>query len=146
VIPAGSTSGSVTINAVQDGTDEPNETVIVDITGVTNATESGTQQVTVTIVDDDDVTVTLGVDKTSLAEDGSQNPATVTATLSGPSTQQVTVDLGFTGTATLTSDYTRSGTQIVIPAARRAGASRSARSRTTTWTSRTRRSSSTSRA
>jgi acetyl esterase/lipase len=116
VIPAGSTSGSVTINAVQDGTDEPNETVIVDITGVTNGAESGTQQVTVTIIDDDDVTVTLGVDKTSLAEDGSQNPATVTATLSGPSTQQVTVDLGFTGTATLTSDYTRSGTQIVIPA------------------------------
>jgi large repetitive protein len=121
VIPAGSTSGSVTINAVQDGTDEPNETVIVDITSVTNATESGTQQVTVTIIDDDDVTVTLGVDKTSLAEDGSQNPATVTATLSGPSTQQVTVNLGFTGTATLTSDYTRSGTQIVIPAGSTSG-------------------------
>ncbi|MCA9045079.1 MAG: VCBS repeat-containing protein, partial [Planctomycetaceae bacterium] len=37
--------------AVQDTLDEPNETVVVDITGVTNATENGTQQQTVTIND-----------------------------------------------------------------------------------------------
>jgi hypothetical protein len=117
VIPALSTSGSVTISAADDGVDEPNETVIVDITGVTNGTESGTQQATVTVVDDDPTpTVTLAVNKASLAEDGTDNPATVTATLSGTSSQTVTVNLGFTGTATLTSDYTRSGTQIVIPA------------------------------
>ena len=42
--------------------------------------------------------------------------ATFTATLSNASTQAVTVNLGFTGTATLTDDYTRSGTQIVIAA------------------------------
>jgi hypothetical protein len=49
LIPAGSLSGTVTLTAVQDTIDETNETVVVDITGVTNGTESGTQQVTATI-------------------------------------------------------------------------------------------------
>lgn len=42
--------------------------------------------------------------------------ATVTATLSKPWFDDVTIGLSMTGTATLGSDYTRSGTQIVIPA------------------------------
>ncbi len=54
VIAAGSTSGSVTLTAVQDSVYEnPNETIVVDIGTVTNGTESGTQQVTATITDDD---------------------------------------------------------------------------------------------
>jgi len=53
VIPAGSPSGSITLTAVQDNTDELDETIIVDISTVTNGTESGTQQVTATITDDD---------------------------------------------------------------------------------------------
>ena len=53
VIPAGSLSGSVTLTAVQDALDEVNETVVVDIGSVVNATESGTQQVTATLTDDD---------------------------------------------------------------------------------------------
>ena len=40
VIAAGSTTGNATVTAVQDTVDEPNETVIVDITDVTGATES----------------------------------------------------------------------------------------------------------
>ncbi|MDH3290936.1 MAG: Ig-like domain repeat protein, partial [Gemmatimonadota bacterium] len=61
-------------------------------------------------------TVSLSVDKTTLAELGTDNPATVTATLSGPSGLPVTVNLGFGGTAAQTTDYTRSGTQIAIAA------------------------------
>jgi len=53
IINAGSTTGTTTVTAVQDVLDEVNETVILDITGVTNATENGTQQETVTIIDDD---------------------------------------------------------------------------------------------
>jgi hypothetical protein len=53
VIPATSPSGSVTVTAVQDALVDPDETVIVDISGVTNGTESGTQQETITITDDD---------------------------------------------------------------------------------------------
>lgn len=53
VIPAGSTSGSVSLTFLPDTVDEAAETVIVDIAGVTNGTESGNQQVTITIDDDD---------------------------------------------------------------------------------------------
>ncbi|MEZ6132036.1 MAG: spherulation-specific family 4 protein [Planctomycetaceae bacterium] len=54
VIPAGSLNGSVTVMAVQDGIDDDAETVIVDIVGVSNGTENGTQQQTTIIIDDDD--------------------------------------------------------------------------------------------
>ncbi len=118
VIPALGTTGSVTIAAVQDAIDEPDEDVVVDVDAVSaGATENGTQQVTVTILDDDaEPTVSLSVDTATLAEDGSDSPATVTATLSGQSSAAITVDLAFSGAATLNDDYTRSGTQIVIPA------------------------------
>ena len=114
-IPAGSTSGSITLTAAQDTLDEADETIIVDIDTVTNGSESGTQQVTATITDDDQPpTVTLSLTGSPLAE--AAGAATVTATLSAPSGQSVTVQLAFSGTATLTDDYTRSGTTITIPA------------------------------
>src|SRR5262249_30423483 len=94
LIPAGQTSGSITLTGVNDTLDEFDETVIVDITTVTNGTESGTQQVTATITDDDPApTVTLGLTGSPLAENG--GVATVTATLSAVSGLDVTVSLGF---------------------------------------------------
>ena len=65
-------------------------------------------------------TVTLSVNRATIAEDA--GVATFTATLSSVSSLPVTVDLGFTGTATHPDDYTRSGTQIVIPAGSLSGA------------------------
>lgn len=113
-IPAGSTSASITLSAVGDLLDEADETVIVDISSVTNGTESGTQQATVTITDDDAApTVTLSTGATSIAETGGST--TVTATLSAASGQTVTVNLALSGTATTTTDYTL-GTTITIPA------------------------------
>jgi Big-like domain-containing protein/List-Bact-rpt repeat protein len=53
IIPAGSTSGILTVTAIQDVLDEADETVIVSIDSVTNGTEDGDQQQTVTIVDYD---------------------------------------------------------------------------------------------
>ena len=115
LIAAGSTTGTVTLTAVQDAIDEADETIITDIDTVTNGTESGTQQVTATITDDDAApTVTLGLTGSPMAE--AAGVGTVTATLSAVSGLPVTVDLGYTGTATLTADYTRSGTSIVIAA------------------------------
>ena len=57
--------------------------------------------------------VTLSLSGSPIAEAG--GVGTVTATLSAPSALTVTVNLAFSGSATLTSDYTRSGTSIVIP-------------------------------
>ncbi len=53
VIDPGSTTSSLTLTAVQDALYESNEAIIVDISSVVNGTESGTQQVTATIADDD---------------------------------------------------------------------------------------------
>ncbi len=58
--------------------------------------------------------VSLSVNNSTIVE--STATATFTATLTAAAAAPVTVDLNFAGTATLTSDYTRSGTQIVIPA------------------------------
>ncbi|MGV8894023.1 MAG: DUF4347 domain-containing protein, partial [Burkholderiaceae bacterium] len=109
-IAAGALSGSATITAAQDALDEPGETVIVAITAVSGgdgATESGAQQVTTTITDDDP-TPTLSVGAVSIVEgnSGSSN-ATFTVTLSAASGQAVSVDYATSnGTATAGSDYT----------------------------------------
>ena len=121
VIAAGSTSGSVTITANDDAVDEPDETVILDVTGITGATEDGEQQVTVTITDDDEPpTVSLAIDNENVDEDG--GVATVSAVMSAQSLQDVTVDLAVSGTATGGgTDYNISGTQVVIPAGSTSG-------------------------
>ncbi len=62
IVISSGTTGTATITATSDTIFEGNETVIVDITGVTNGSESGTQQRTVTIIDDEiELTVTLSV-------------------------------------------------------------------------------------
>ena len=122
VIAAGQTSGSVAINAVDDAVDEPDETVVVDISGVANGNESGTQQVTATITDNDEPVapdVSLAVDNADIAENG--GVATFTATLSEVTTLPVTVDLEISGSATAGDDYNASGTQIVIAAGSTSG-------------------------
>ncbi|MCP4135567.1 MAG: LamG domain-containing protein [bacterium] len=53
VIPAGNTTASTVITAIDDTTTEDNETVIVSITSVTNAAEDGEQAAAITITDDD---------------------------------------------------------------------------------------------
>jgi hypothetical protein len=114
VIAPGATTGSITVTATDDTVDEPDETVVVDIMGVTNGTEPGVQQQTTTITDDDEPVmpdVTLTLDNEAIPE--AAGVATFTVTLSEITTVPVAVSLGFTGTASAT-DYTASGTQIEI--------------------------------
>jgi hypothetical protein len=114
-IPAGSTTGSITITAVQDTLDETNETINVSISSVVNGTENGTQVQTVTITDDDAVyTPSVTLSGGATINEGSDG--TITATLSGVTSLPVTVNLAFSGTATYGSDYVRSGPSIIIPA------------------------------
>lgn len=114
VVAADTTSGSITVTAVQDDVDEPDETVVVDITSVVGGTESGVQQQTTTIADDDEPpvpNVTLSADTTEFSE--AAGVSTLTVTLSEVTTVPVTVDLEFSGSAAA-SDYSASATQIVV--------------------------------
>jgi len=63
--------------------------------------------------------VILSRDVSSISEAG--GVATITATMTEPVNQIVTVNLGFSGTATTALDYLASGTSIVIPAGQPSG-------------------------
>lgn len=71
VIPAGNTTGDIILTSVADLIDEgAGENVIIDINTVINGTESGSQQVSVTITDDDTASVTITGSPLSLDETG----------------------------------------------------------------------------
>src|SRR5262249_32799305 len=113
VIPAGGRTSCSAITAAREATYEGKETCIVSIASVVNGNAGG-GSVTATIVDDDAApSVSLSLNPANMAEAAGQS--TVTATLSAVSGLATTVNLGFSGTATNVSDYTRSATQIVIP-------------------------------
>ncbi len=115
VIPAGALTASLSILGVQDTLDEANETVFVEIVSVTNGVESGVQRARTTILDDDaPPTVTLAQTVSTIAE--AAGTTVIRATLSALSGKSVSVALAFAGTGTLTTDYTRSASQIIIPA------------------------------
>ncbi len=105
-----SANAAVGITATQDTDAEGNETIIIDITGVSKATEDGVQQKTITINDDDAAVVTS---VSSTTADGSYKAGdviAVTVTFNLPvivtGTPQLTLE---TGTTDRTINYT-SGT------------------------------------
>ena len=114
-ITPGNTTGSISLTNVPDALFEGNESVIIDITGVTNGNEDGVQQVTYTIVDDDPLpTATLevlGFYNPITDESGGQ--AYVRAKLNAVAGVTVSVPLTFSGTATGGgTDYSVTGTTI----------------------------------
>ncbi|MEZ4819121.1 MAG: Calx-beta domain-containing protein [Bdellovibrionota bacterium] len=115
VIPAGSTTGSTIVTAVQDLLDENDETVIIDIASVTNGIETGLQQQTTNIIDDDATpTVTFSSSgQTSINETGT---FTVTAELSAISGLDVTAPFTVTGSANNPADYTITASPVTIVA------------------------------
>ena len=108
-IAAGETTstGTVTITAVDNALDEPDKSVTVSGTVSHNGVTAPADQ-TLTITDDDP-TPTLSLDSPSVTEgDSGSTTLTFTATLSAASGRQVTVDWADAGTGTATSgtDYT----------------------------------------
>ncbi len=113
-------SAAITVAGVNDATFEGNESLVIDIASATNANENGVQQQTITITDDDSAPlVNLAVSPSSFFEN--DGTTTVTATLTNPSTQAVTINLAFSGTATSGVDYSASGTKHHDPAGSTAG-------------------------
>ena len=97
----GTTSQTFNVAVTGDTTDELNETVVVSLSGATNATIS-TATGTGTITDDDGPTVSIDSPSVAEGDSGSTN-LTFTATLSAASVQPVTVDYADAGTGTATS-------------------------------------------
>ncbi|MDA7648156.1 S8 family serine peptidase [Alphaproteobacteria bacterium] len=106
-IAAETTTGSVTATPTDDSTFEGDETIIVDVASVSGggATESGTQQITVSL-SEDDAGPMLSIDDKTVSE--SAGNATFTVTLSPTSASAVTVNYasGNPATALAGSDYT----------------------------------------
>lgn len=92
VIPAGSLTGTITLTAVQDGAFEGTETIIVDITSVTNGLESTPQQVTAQIADDDTAPVFTSTATPSVPENQA-SVMTVVATDSDVPPQTITYSI-----------------------------------------------------
>ncbi len=123
-IPAGQTAASLILVGLDDSTSEPNESLFVAIQALSGGTENGPQLLSAVMADDDfqtgtTPTVSLQLQGSPLAENGGQ--ATVLANLSATSSQNVTVNFGFSGAATAGSDYSASSTSLLIPAGQLSG-------------------------
>ncbi|WP_335964730.1 MBG domain-containing protein [Galbibacter sp. PAP.153] len=116
-IPAGSTTGTVTLQNINDNLYESNETAILEISSVSNGIEEGTQQVTYTIVNDDTPPNAsleiLDVYNPITNEAGGQ--AYVRGKIDNPAGVTVSIPLSFSGTATGGgTDYSITGSVITI--------------------------------
>ncbi len=116
VIPAFSSSASVTLDAIDDNIYEGSEIFTVSIGNVSGgfANENGDQEISVTIIDNDSPPqVTLSADPESIVENG---VTTLTASLSNPTTQNVLVNLDVNSDNADSDDYILTSTSITIPA------------------------------
>ncbi len=120
---AGQTEKTVTVTVNGDTTDEPNETIVLRLSSPSNARLSGGVQTldgTGTINDDDATpTVTLALSPASIDEDGGSTSgrSTVTATLSGASSQAVTLTVAAAAVSpAVAGDFTLSGATLTIAA------------------------------
>ncbi|MBB4108686.1 beta strand repeat-containing protein, partial [Pedobacter zeae] len=113
-IPAGQTTGTITIPVLTDNIVEGTETVVATLTvsGNPTVTVSNTPA-TINITDNTTATVTVAATKDG-AEPGTAGEFTFT--LSNVSTTDTQITYSVTGTATSGSDYTSIGTTVTIPA------------------------------
>ena len=123
-IAAGSTTsaGTVTITAVNDTTDAPDKSVTVSATAAGGNGVAAPSSVTLTITDDEATpTVALVLSPATIDESGTANTvSTVTATLSGASSEAVTVTVSaapVASTGAMSGDYALStATTLTIAA------------------------------
>jgi len=115
-IAAGKTSTSWKLTGKSDTKTEGNETIVINVTSVTNATESGTQRETLTLTDGKSKTPTISLSCNSSSASESGGTITCTLTLSKSTTKTVTVKTSYSGTATAGTDYSGNITTHTIAA------------------------------
>ena len=118
-IPAGTTTstGSVTLTAVDNALAAPDKTITVAGTATNSQGVTGPEAVTLTITDDEGPpTVTLHLDPASISENG--DVSTVTATLNHASDEPTTITVSATPVApAVASDFTLSTNRTLTIAA-----------------------------
>jgi hypothetical protein len=113
----GETSKTITVPVTGDTTAESDETLLVNLTGATNATTADAQAQG-TIEDDDTVGPTLSINDVSINEtDTGTVEMTFTVTLSAAQSQDVTVNFATSnGTAVAPGDYTANNGTLTFTA------------------------------
>ena len=112
-IAAGSTTGTATIstNGLDDTDVEVTETIILTFGTLTNATTS-TTDVTLNLTSDDKPSVTLSYDPITFNENG--ETSVITATQSDVTSNNTSVEFGFSGTALLNTDYSTNLSSVKV--------------------------------
>ncbi|MDC1164226.1 Calx-beta domain-containing protein, partial [Gammaproteobacteria bacterium] len=121
-IPAGATSGTITIaGIVDDGLDEDGERVVIRLSSPNNATLGTYQNHVYTIYDNDNPPV-VDFNTTSSSDAESVSSKAITVDLSAVSGKNVTVNYAVTGSATgSTTDYTLANGTLTINAGATSG-------------------------
>ena len=110
-IPAGATSGRITLISLDDDIDEANETVMLTLAGtLPEGVTFGTATHIVTIIDDDVVEATVGFAESNPMVVREGKDAEVKVGLSAPLSEALTLSLRVGGTATEDSDFVLPGT------------------------------------
>ena len=118
-IPAGSISTTVTAaTVINDTLNEASETIVVSLSGPTNAALSATSTHTYTILDDENQ-ITVQFLNTSSSEFENSGSASIGLVLSSVSSQDVTVNFSVSASSTASNagvDYATTSGSVVIPA------------------------------
>jgi hypothetical protein len=112
-IPVGQSSGSIVVPIREDALVEGNETVIITLSAPSGAVLGAISSHTLTIIDNDAVAVQVAASDPTASETGHVGSFTITR--AGSTASALTVNLGWSGTATKGSDYQDPGATIVIP-------------------------------
>ena len=112
---AGTTEQTVTVPVLDDAVHEPDETLTLTLSGPTNAALADASATGTIANDEATPVVSLGLDPSSVAENG--GASAVTAALSGASSETVTVTVTSSAVSpAVAADFTQSGTTLTIAA------------------------------
>jgi len=114
-IIAGDTSSIFTINTTQDTTYEIDETIVLSPGSPTSGSLSDDSPISFTLQDNDTPSVVTFAFSSSIIEENSTSTVTLTATTTPLSGAAISIPFTLSGTATQTSEYTVSATEIIIP-------------------------------
>ena len=120
-IAAGETSGELTITGIPDIIDEDDKTIIIKPYSSTSGTFSSTDDITVTLTDNDDPSsLTFESSKQNLYEE-LDDSIIITVKLDKISEKEITIPFTTSGTATVDSEYTITSSPLVINAGESSG-------------------------